>query len=127
MTEPNHQVLNGCRLLIVEDDYLLAIELARGLEDYGAEIAGMAGTVADAEALIAMQGDRLDGVVLDINLGDEQVYPVADLLMSRGLPFVFATGYDLWVIPETYAGIPRCEKPIRASVLAHLLAEQMAQ
>jgi ActR/RegA family two-component response regulator len=126
MTEQNDAVLRGCRLLIVEDDYLLAIELARGLEENGAEIAGMAGSIEDAVALIEQEGDRLNGAVLDINLGDERVYPVADMLISRRLPFVFATGYDLWVIPEIYAGIPRCEKPIRASVLARLLAEQMA-
>ena len=125
MAEQEAAILLGRRLLIVEDDYMIAIDLARELEDRGAEIAGLAGSVEDAKTLIDAQGDRIDGAVLDVNLGAERVYPVADALTARGVPFVFATGYDPWIIPEAYRGIPLCEKPIRATVLARLLAEGM--
>jgi ActR/RegA family two-component response regulator len=123
MAEQEAAVLLGRRLLIVEDDYMIAIDLARELEERGAEIAGLAGSVEDAQTVIDAEGDRIDGAVLDVNLGAERVYPVADALTARGVPFVFATGYDPWVIPEPYRTIPLCEKPIRASVLARLLAE----
>ena len=118
-------VLLGRRLLIVEDDYMIAIDLARELEDRGAEIAGLAGSVEDAKIVIEAEGSRIDGAVLDVNLGAERVYPVADALTARGVPFVFATGYDAWVIPEAYHAIPLCQKPIRADVLAQLLAVGM--
>jgi DNA-binding LytR/AlgR family response regulator len=126
MAEPMGGSLCGRRLIIVEDEYLIAINLAEALEDSGAEIAGLAGSVEDARALIEAEKDRLDGAVLDVNLGGDRVYPVADMLMACRVPFVFATGYDLWAIPGAYAAAPRCEKPIRISILARLLAEQMA-
>jgi CheY-like chemotaxis protein len=126
MDERVNPSLGGRRLLVVEDDYLIAIELAGALEDYGARIVGMAGSVKDARALIETEGDQLDGAVLDVNLDGDRVYPIADALLALGIPFVFATGYDLWVIPAVYAGVPRCEKPIRVSLLSRLLAEQIA-
>lgn len=113
--------------MVVEDDYLVAIEVAGALEDCGAEIVGMAGSIKDAQALIAAEHHRLDGAVLDVNLDGDRVYPVADTLMGLGIPFVFATGYDLWIIPDTYAAIPRCEKPIRVAALTRLLAAQIAK
>ena len=122
MADQEATVLLGRRLLIVEDDYMIAIDLARELEERGAEIAGLAGSVEDAKTLIDTEGHRIDGAVLDVNLGAERVYPVADALTARGVPFVFATGYDPWTIPKSYRAIPLCEKPIRASELARLLA-----
>lgn len=119
--------LAGRRILIVEDDYLIAIDIAGGLEDLGAEIVGMAGSVEEALSLIEKQAHRIDGAVLDVNLGGERVYPVADALMSRAISFVFATGYDKWVFPEAYAHIPRCDKPVQFDTLArHLMASNQA-
>ena len=126
MTDADELPLRNCRLLVVEDDYLVAIDMARALEDCGAEIAGMAASVEEAQATIEAEGDRLNSAVLDVNLGNERVYPVADALLARKIPFVFATGYDAWVIPTAYAAVPRCEKPIRASVIARLLTQQMS-
>jgi CheY-like chemotaxis protein len=121
MNEPQVKPLQGRRLLVVEDNYLIAADLAWQLESSGADFVGMAGSVSEAHALIEAEGDSLDGVILDVNLGSEQAFPVADSLLARKIPFVFATGYDQWVIPEAYASIPRCEKPIRMAVLIPLL------
>jgi ActR/RegA family two-component response regulator len=121
MAEPGSDALRGCRLLIVEDDYLIAVDLSRSLESRGAEIVGPAGSVEGALRLIEAEGNRLDGAVLDINLRDERVYPVADALAARGVPFVFLTGYDAQVIPDTYAGVPRSEKPVSTALLARTL------
>jgi len=123
MAEPRPDALRGRRLLVVEDDYLIAVDLARDLARRGAEVVGPAGSVRDALALVEAEGDRLDGAVLDINLRDQRVYPVADALAARGVPFVFLTGYDAWVIPDAHAGVPRCEKPVSSTLLARMLSK----
>jgi CheY-like chemotaxis protein len=121
MAEPRADALRGRRLLVVEDEYLIAAALEHALEDRGAEVVGPAGSVEGALRLVEAEGDRLDGAVLDINLRDERVYPVADVLAARGVPFVFLTGYDAQVIPDTYAGVPRSEKPVSTALLARTL------
>lgn len=102
----------GRRLLVVEDEYLIAADLVASLKALGFEIVGPAGSVAEAITLLQAIGHELDGAVLDINLGDERAYPIADHLRARGIPFVFTTGYDISVIPDLYADVPRCEKPV---------------
>jgi len=121
MTDRQVVGLRGQRLLVVEDDYLIATDLAMTLEDLGAKVVGPAGSVRQALEVIAAEG-ALDGAVLDINLGQERAWPIADELRRRGVPFVFTTGYDAWIIPEAYRDVPRCEKPVNAGVLARLLA-----
>jgi CheY-like chemotaxis protein len=79
------------RVLLVEDDYFIVSDLARSFEAEGAEVVGPAATVADGLALLA-EAPNLDGAVLDINLQGEMVFPLADALTARGVPFVFATG-----------------------------------
>jgi DNA-binding response OmpR family regulator len=116
-------VLNGARLLIVEDEYLLAREMADYFENLGAEIVGPVGTVALALGLIA--SSRIQIAVLDVNLRDERVYPVADLLTLKQIPFVFASGYGSELEPDAYAGAPRCIKPIEFAVLANTLGERL--
>ena len=122
MGEQSYQ-LKGRHLLVVEDEYIIASDLARSLEDCGAEVIGPAGSVEDALELVERNGERIDGAVLDVNLRDERVYAVADALVAHSLPFVFTTGYDTVVIPEAYAGVPRCEKPVDIVRLVRLLAK----
>jgi len=121
MSDRQEEVLRGRRLLVVEDDYLIAVDLAQALEDLVAEIVGPAGSVREALELIAAAG-VLDGAVLDINLGQERAWPIADELRQRNVLFVFTTGYDSWIIPEAHRDAPRCEKPVNTRVLARLLA-----
>jgi DNA-binding response OmpR family regulator len=116
-------VLNGARLLIVEDEYLLAREMADYFENLGAEIVGPVGTVAQALALIASSNIQI--AVLDVNLRDERVYPVADVLTLKQIPFVFASGYGSELEPEVYAGALRIIKPIEFPVLAKTLGRQI--
>jgi DNA-binding LytR/AlgR family response regulator len=120
--------LEGRCLLVVEDEYLVAADLAASLELLGAEVVGPAGSVEEALTLVENEGGRLDGAVLDINLRNERVYPVADVLAARGVPFVFTTGYDAAVVPRPYSDVPRCEKPVdRARLIRCLNKTQRAE
>ena len=112
--------LNGRRVLVVEDDYLLAQDLREQLQCWGAKMMGPVASVAEALALLE-GGPAPDMAILDIGLDDEMVYPVAEVLQTRGIPFVFVTGYDAWVIPDGFAGVPVAQKPIalRDAPLAH--------
>lgn len=105
------RTLRECRILIVEDEYLLADDLRDELRRAGAMVVGMAATVDAALALIAAE-TRLDGAILDVNFGGQPAFPVADALHRRGVPFLFATGYDASVIPARFGSVVRCEKPI---------------
>src|SRR3954452_25195679 len=119
MTELQSDALNGRNLLIVEDEYMIAADLARALEDRGANVIGPAASVEDALELLDAE-HQIDGAILDINLRGQRVYPVAEALRARGVPFVFASGYDSWVIPDAYASVPRLEKPVSTRALAPL-------
>ncbi len=115
----------GLRVLIVEDEYFLAEDLADRFQNLGAEVIGPAGTIA--EALKLARRTDIDGAVLDVNLRGERVYPVADLLRQKHIPFVFASGYGAELEPHAYSDIPRCIKPVDFATLAQALASQLGQ
>ena len=103
--------LQGRHILVVEDEYFLADELQITLEDAGAEMLGPVASVQGG--LCILEGSTLpDAASLDVSLGGETVYPLADALIARGVPFVFTTGYDQAAIPSSYAHIRRLEKPV---------------
>ena len=105
------------RLLIVEDEMLVAMELANALKSEGWEILGPAGNLEEAFELLA--GDNPpDIAVLDINLNGQPVYPVADLLWSRGIPILFCTGYESPDHEGRYQGCPVIRKPTNMRLLA---------
>jgi CheY-like chemotaxis protein len=103
--------LRGLKVLVVEDNYLVA-ELVRSLfEECGSETVGPAARVDSALALIDEDGD-LDGAVLDINLAGEYCFPIAERLRQRGVPFFFLTGYDEGqIVPAQFRDVPRLAKP----------------
>ena len=117
---PTSGPLEGRRILLVEDEYFIADDMAEEFKRSGAEIVGPAATVCHAIQHIR-GATRLDGAVLDINLHGEMVYPVADLLEEQRVPFVFSTGYANPSIPARYAQVTRCEKPVEPSKVAQAL------
>ena len=127
MFTPLPQVsLQGRRILVVENEYMIAQEIAQVLSSAGAETIGPVATVNDAVHLIT-SGKSIDGALLDVNLGNEAIWPVVDILMASGVPLVLATGYDLGTIPKTYARLPYCEKPASGSDLLCAVARAMTE
>lgn len=121
MTDQPEAALASRRILLAEDDYFVMEDLRFGLRRLGATVVGPAPSVADALALVA--GGGIDAAVLDVNLRGEHVYPVADALAARGIPFLFATGYSDDMIDARYGRAPVCEKPVRLRDLGRTLAE----
>lgn len=103
----------GWRVLIVEDDYFTADDLATDFEKAGMVIVGPVPSLA--KALRCIDEGPIDGAVLDINLDGEKVYEVADALMNREVPIVFVTGYERPSIPDRYRDMPLCLKPVASS------------
>lgn len=112
--------LHDRRVLVVEDDYLLADELVFNLLEAGATVLGPLGSVQEALALIDAEAD-IDSAVLDANLHGESVFAVADRLLERHVPFVFTTGYDAGVFPARFEQVARCEKPVNFEKLSQAL------
>lgn len=104
--------LRGRKVLIVEDEYLIATDLARAFNHAGADIIGPVLSLAKALALI--EAERIDGAVIDIALDGEDAFPLADALIERGVFIVFVTGYDRSFIPARFDAVPLCIKPIDA-------------
>lgn len=119
MTQERSGKLAGRRILVVEDEFFLADDLRRALTEHGAEVAGPANTLDRARALAS---ESVDLAVLDVNLRGETVFPLADELRARGVPFVFTTGYDEEMMPDAYRDVERWEKPYVARQLIRALA-----
>jgi two-component sensor histidine kinase len=111
------------RLLLVEDEALVGMMMRDALDDIGFDVTGPVGSLADAR--VAAIADGIDGAVLDINLAGEMVFPVADLLRARGVPFIFVTGYDPESIDPKFAGIPVLQKPVSRDALEQVLLDNV--
>ena len=103
------------RILIVEDEMLVAMNIEDMLIELGHEVAGIASRLEPALALVRDSG--FDAAMLDVNLAGERSFPVADLLIARGIPFLFATGYGPEGIDARYRDQPVLQKPFRAGEL----------
>ncbi len=111
--------LEGVRVLLVEDEYLVASLIEEILETAGCIVTGPIPRLA--EAVDAADRERCDAAVLDVNLAGERIYPVADILSRRNIPFVFVTGYG--VLPGEYANRPRLCKPFKMVDLIDTLSD----
>lgn len=107
-------LLRNRHILLVEDEYLIAMVLEEDLQRSGAHVIGPAASVDDALALLAIES--VDGAILDVSLGREKVFSVAEALTARRIPFVFATGYS--DLPPEWHHVPRFEKPVEVARVA---------
>lgn len=111
--------LNGKRIVVVEDDYLLATDICRNLRDLGATVLGPAPTPFYAMHLIGSK--KVDAAVLDVRLHGTTVFEVADVLQDQGVPFLFATAFERKALPERFQHVPILEKPLdRQKLLAEV-------
>jgi CheY-like chemotaxis protein len=117
--------LSGRRVLVVEDEIIVSWLLQDMLEDLGCEVVGPAARVDQALAMI--ETEDLDAVLLDLNLDGERSYPVADALVARGVPFVFATGHAKNRLLEGYQIFPVLQKPFHRLEVVDVLAKLLAQ
>jgi len=108
------------RVLVVEDEYLIRMLLEDMLDELGYGLAAAVGTIAEAREH-ASKGD-FNAAVLDVNLDGQEIYPVADIIAQRGLPFVFVTGYGQGSLAEPYRGRPSLQKPFQAEQLKSALS-----
>ncbi|HWQ86486.1 response regulator [Brevundimonas sp.] len=116
--------LTGRRVLVVEDESLVAMLLETILEDMGCTPVGPAANVDDGLAM-ATDGERLDAALLDVNVAGRQVFPVAEALKARGVPFVFSTGYGEGGLPEEWRGQATIQKPFTEAAVRDALMKAM--
>jgi CheY-like chemotaxis protein len=109
------------RVLIVEDEVLVSILIEDALADLGIEVAGVAGTLE--EALAHAELGNFDCAILDVHVQGKDVFPVAEMLAARGVPFVFATGYGQSGVPKKYRERPVLQKPFMTPELERVLAK----
>jgi CheY-like chemotaxis protein len=112
------------RVLLVEDEALIGMMMVDILAELGYSVIGPVTNVAEATA--AAERRDFDNAILDINLRGELVYPVADILISNGVPFLFVTGYSAERIDKRYANIPILQKPLQKKELQSAFAKARA-
>jgi CheY-like chemotaxis protein len=108
------------RIFVVEDEFLIRMLLEDMLDDLGYSVAGAAARIDEAEAMA--HTIECDVAVLDVNLDGTEVYPIAEILQRRGLPFVFVTGYGEHGLPDAYRDHPTLQKPFQIEDLGRTLA-----
>ena len=119
------QPLAGARILIVEDEALVALDLEMTLRAAGAETIGPC--LRLSRALATIEHEEIDAALLDIRLGRDESYPLADLLHERGVAIVFHSGHaDVRHLRARYPGATACPKPCTPATLVRTLARAMA-
>lgn len=108
------------RVLVVEDEMLVAMNIEDMLEDIGHKVAGLASRL-DAALSLAQEGS-FDIAMLDVNLAGDLSFPIADILEARGIPYLFATGYGRQGVKDEYGSVPVLQKPFRARDLAEAIS-----
>ncbi|WP_339870790.1 response regulator [uncultured Brevundimonas sp.] len=116
--------LNGRRVLIVEDESLVAMLLETILEDMGCTPVGPAATVEEGLAMAEAES-ALDAALLDVNVAGQQIFPVAEVLKARGVPFVFSTGYGEGGLPDAWRGQATIQKPFTEAAIRDALMKAM--
>jgi CheY-like chemotaxis protein len=115
----------GKRVLLVEDELMIRMLLEGMLTDLGHTVAAEAGGIE--EALSLAKTAEFDVAVLDVNLNNQSITPVVEVLVQRGVPFVFASGYGQRGVPEAYRQSPTLQKPFQVEALARAIDAALAR
>ena len=117
--------LSGRRVLVVEDEAMIAMMIEDMLVDLGCEIVGPASQIA--QALRVIKSEEFDAAILDVNLNGVPIFPVADALSAKSVPFVFATGYGAsGILAENTAHLV-LQKPFKQQQLENALSSLLAR
>ena len=116
--------LQGRRVLVIEDESLVAMLLETILEDMGCAVVGPEANIDDG-LIAATTEASLDAALLDVNVAGREVFPVAEALRARGVPFVFSTGYGEAGLPEHWRGNPTIQKPFTEGAIFDALMKVM--
>lgn len=112
----------GLRLLVVEDELLIALALEDMLNGMGCEVAGPANTVDEARRLA--EAGTFDGALLDVNVAGRLVFPVAELLLKKGVPVILCSGYSATTaVPPPFSGLPQIAKPYDETILRRVMGD----
>lgn len=127
MASDNRQAerLQGARVLIVEDEFFLADDLARALRDAGGQPVGPVGTIRDAEDILSHE--RVDAAVVDLNLRGSMAFEFVERLAATDLPCVIVSGYGESELPEAVRNIRRLEKPVSAASVMQCVSGELAR
>jgi CheY-like chemotaxis protein len=115
----NRCMLRGLRVLVVEDVGMVAMAVKAMLEAIGCVVVGMPARLPEAENMARYE--TFDGVLLDLNLGGQYAFSVADILRERDIPFIIISGYDAGQFRPDLAGVPQLQKPFVTSALEAML------
>ena len=118
------QALTGRRVLVVEDESLVAMLLETILEDMGCSPVGPVATVDEGLAMVAAE-TSLDAALLDVNVAGREVFPIAEALKARGVPFIVSTGYGEGGLPDAWRGQATVQKPFTESAIRDALLKAM--
>lgn len=113
---------DGCNILVIEDDYIVALDLCAHLESLGFHVIGPAGKM-ETGLTLARTAALIDGALLDVNISGQMVFPVADALIERNIPITFLTAYDPSMLPKEYRHIPRVAKPMDTAELSRAIRQ----
>ncbi|GLR83370.1 response regulator [Bradyrhizobium iriomotense] len=120
MPRPDERPTIDCRVLIIEDEYILGDDLANAIRSLGIHVIGPVTELSDA---MSVGHDGFEVAVIDINLRGSSAYPIADELLCLGKPFIFTTGYGAETIPQRFRHVRRWEKPYELEKVAADVAE----
>jgi CheY-like chemotaxis protein len=116
--------LQGRRVLVIEDESLVAMLLETILDDMGCAVVGPESNIDDGLRAATTEG-VLDAALLDVNVAGREVFPVAEALKARGVPFVFSTGYGEAGLPEHWRGNPTIQKPFTEAAIRDALLKAL--
>lgn len=116
---------NGGSVFLVEDEAMIRMMVADMLEDLGYHVVAEAGEINEATRLA--QSSQFDIAILDVNLNGKVISPVAELIQSRNIPFVFATGYGAQGVPEEFRERPTLQKPFQMDTLKNVLDKTLSR
>jgi CheY-like chemotaxis protein len=121
----SRQELSNRRVLVVEDEMMIAMLIEDMLDEFSCKLVGPATNVPRALELIAKENVEI--AVLDLNLGGEDTYAIAEALQQKNVPFIFATGYGSTGVRQEYGNRQVLQKPFQARDLENALAEALAR